>query len=155
MSREFSWHLAKLCCKRLQLRQKAERWLAGQKPPAGKVSGTWVAPKAAGSSAPGSLDTLGVLGKARRERQPLRTSWAFAEWLDLRALTEYACVSERTIRSWMRLPEDPLPSSRIGVKMLVSRRDFDLWLKRHPMKSAGGVNIGAIVDEIVGGIRKS
>jgi hypothetical protein len=112
-------------------------------------------PEVGGELSPGVAGHLGVLGKARRERQPLRTSWAFAQWLDLRALTEYACVSERTIRSWMRLPEDPLPSSRIGVKILVSRRDFDLWLKRHPLKSAGSVNIGAIVDEIVGGIRKS
>jgi hypothetical protein len=73
----------------------------------------------------------------------------------MRALTEYACISERTIGSWLRLPVDPLPAVQVDRKILVSRRDFDLWLKRHPMKSSGSVNIGAMVDEIVGGIRKS
>ena len=32
------------------------------------------------------------------------------EWLDLRALTDYVAVSERTAREWIHRAEDPLPS---------------------------------------------
>jgi hypothetical protein len=42
------------------------------------------------------------------------------EWLDLKALTGYACVSERTLRKWIHRPENPLPAVRAGTKLLVS-----------------------------------
>lgn len=71
----------------------------------------------------------------------------------MRALTEYACISERTIRSWLHLEIDPLPYYRVGGKILVNRREFDLWLKRHRAKPAQDANIGALVDEIVGAIK--
>ena len=71
------------------------------------------------------------------------------EWLDLRALTEYACVSERTIRGWMHLPEDPLPGVQVGKKILVRRSHFDEWLERHPLKSTNGLDVSAMVDQIV------
>ena len=29
------------------------------------------------------------------------------EWMDLKALTQYACVSERTLRDWLHRPIDP------------------------------------------------
>ena len=29
------------------------------------------------------------------------------EWLDLKALTGYACVSERTLREWIHRPRTP------------------------------------------------
>jgi len=37
------------------------------------------------------------------------------EWMDLKALTQYACVSERTLREWLHRPIDPLPASRVGL----------------------------------------
>lgn len=44
-----------------------------------------------------------------------------AEWLDLKALQQYACVSERTLREWIHRPLNPLPATRVGTKLLVRR----------------------------------
>ena len=39
------------------------------------------------------------------------------EWLDIRALTEYACVSERALREWIHRLENPLPAVQVGNKL--------------------------------------
>jgi len=36
------------------------------------------------------------------------------EWMGLRQITEYADVSERTLRAWIHAPVDPLPAIRGG-----------------------------------------
>ena len=71
------------------------------------------------------------------------------EWLDLKALTGYACVSERTIREWIHRPLNPLPASRVGTKILVRRTVFDGWLEAHQVKS---VDVTCIVDEMIAGV---
>jgi excisionase family DNA binding protein len=71
------------------------------------------------------------------------------EWLDLKALQQYACISERTIRGWIHRPDNPLPAVQVGAKILVSRRTFDQWLETHRLKT---VDIGCIVDEVVVGV---
>lgn len=69
-----------------------------------------------------------------------------SEWLDLKALTRYACISERTLRSWIHRAKDPLPSVRVGAKILVRRSVFDSWLETHKLQT---VDVGCIVDEMV------
>jgi excisionase family DNA binding protein len=71
------------------------------------------------------------------------------EWLDLKALTAYACVSERTLREWIHRPTNPLPATRVGTKILVRRTSFDHWLENHRLRS---VDVGCIVDEILAGV---
>ena len=71
------------------------------------------------------------------------------EWLDLRALTAYACVSERTLREWIHRDSDPLPASRMGTKLLVRRNSFDRWLEAHRLTA---VDVGCIVNEIIAGV---
>jgi hypothetical protein len=71
------------------------------------------------------------------------------EWLDLRALQQYACVSERTLRGWIHLSLDPLPAARVGTKLLVRRSTFDHWLENHRVKSLA---VGCIVDEMIAGV---
>jgi excisionase family DNA binding protein len=71
------------------------------------------------------------------------------EWLDLKALQRYACVSERTLREWVHRPIDPLPAARVGAKILVRRSTFDRWLENHQLKV---VDVGCIVDEMVAGL---
>jgi len=71
------------------------------------------------------------------------------EWLDLKALQKYACVSERTIRGWIRRPVDSLPAVQVDKKILVRRSTFDQWLENHKLKA---VDIGCIVDEMVAGV---
>ncbi|MCU1303279.1 MAG: DNA-binding protein [Candidatus Sulfotelmatobacter sp.] len=74
------------------------------------------------------------------------------EWLDLKALQRYACVSERTLREWVHRPIDALPAARVGVKILVRRSTFDHWLENHKLKV---VDVGCIVDEMVAGLTGS
>ena len=71
------------------------------------------------------------------------------EWMDLKALQEYACVSDRTLRGWIHRPEDPLPAVRVGTKILVRLSEFDRWLEAHRVKT---VDVGCIVDEILAGV---
>lgn len=75
---------------------------------------------------------------------------ALPEWLDLKALTAHACVSERTLRDWIHRLNDPLPAARVGTKILVRRSIFDRWLENHRLKP---VDVGCIVDELVAGVR--
>ena len=51
------------------------------------------------------------------------------EWLDLKSLQRYACVSERTLREWIHRGANPLPAARVGTKILVRRSTFDQWLE--------------------------
>ena len=71
------------------------------------------------------------------------------EWLDLKALQRYACVSERTLREWIHRAVNPLPASRVGTKILVRRSAFDAWLEAHKLDR---VDVGCIVDEILAGV---
>ena len=73
------------------------------------------------------------------------------EWLGLRRLAEYSDTSERTLRGWIHSPVDPLPAARVGGKILICRRDFDSWLRRHRIISAESVDVNAIEKEIVEG----
>lgn len=71
------------------------------------------------------------------------------EWLDLKSLMQYACVSERTLRNWIHRAVDPLPAVRVGTKILVRRSTFDQWLENHRVKL---VDVGCIVDEMIAGV---
>jgi excisionase family DNA binding protein len=68
------------------------------------------------------------------------------DWLDLRALLRYACVSERTLRHWIHRPMDPLPAVRVGTKLLVRRSTFDAWLEAHQVTH---VDPEHILDEMI------
>jgi len=71
------------------------------------------------------------------------------EWLDLKTLQTYACVSERTLREWIHRPINPLPAARVGIKLLIRRSAFDHWLESHQVKS---IDVGCIVEEIAAGV---
>ena len=72
------------------------------------------------------------------------------EWLDLRQLTQYAAISERTLRSWIHDSASPLPASQVGGKIFVRRRDFDEYLERHRIRTAESVS--KVVEEIFAGV---
>lgn len=71
------------------------------------------------------------------------------EWLGLRELSQYAAVSDRTLRSWIHSPVDSLPAVRVRGKILVRRREFDSWLERHSVRP---LDLSATVNEIVEGL---
>jgi excisionase family DNA binding protein len=83
----------------------------------------------------------------------MRTGTQFAEeqreWMDLKALTRYACISERTLRDWIHRTSNPLPAAQVGTKILVRRSTFDQWLENHRLQS---VDVACIVDEMVAGV---
>ena len=74
------------------------------------------------------------------------------EWLGLRELTQYANISERTLRSWIYSPRDPLPAAKVCGKVLVRRTDFDSYLQRHRVKSLEEINVDAIVRDVLKGV---
>jgi hypothetical protein len=76
------------------------------------------------------------------------------EWLDLRTLEHYCCTSERTLRDHINREHNPLPARRVGGKLFVSRRAFDLWMESQP-EAARVVDLGGIVDEIVSAVRST
>ena len=86
-----------------------------------------------------------------QEPSPASSGRMTSEWLGLRHLAEYSDTSERTLRGWIHLGVDPLPAFRIGGKILVGRRDFDSWLRRHRIIPAESVDVNAIVKEIAEG----
>jgi excisionase family DNA binding protein len=81
-----------------------------------------------------------------------RTKLEGVEWLDLRSLQKYACVSDRTLREWIHRAVDPLPAVRVGSKILVRRSIFDRWLDAHQVKH---IDVGCIVDELVAGVKET
>ena len=68
------------------------------------------------------------------------------EWLDLRALTKYASVSERTMRHWIHRIANPLPAVRVGSKILVRRSEFDRWLENHRLEP---IEVACIAREMI------
>jgi excisionase family DNA binding protein len=75
------------------------------------------------------------------------------EWLSLRQLTEYAAVSDRTLRDWMHRQPDPLPAVQVDGKILVRRSQFDAWLERYRIKPGTSVDVDAIVGDLVRKVR--
>jgi len=73
------------------------------------------------------------------------------EWMDIKAIQEYACVSERTLRSWIHRAVDPLPAVRVGKKILIRKSVFDKWMEFHQVKN---LDIGCIVDDLVAGVTR-
>jgi excisionase family DNA binding protein len=73
-------------------------------------------------------------------------------WLSLRELTEYASVSERTLREWLHRSTDALPAVRVDGKILVRKSEFDAWLERHRIRP-DSIDVGKIVDDVLKGVR--
>ena len=78
------------------------------------------------------------------------TSQIERNWFGLKELTQYAAVSERTLRAWLHRTVDPLPAVRIGTKILVSRSQFDAWLEHHRLDLTSSVDVDVIVNELIG-----
>jgi excisionase family DNA binding protein len=74
------------------------------------------------------------------------------EWLDLRALQKYACISERTLREWIHRLENPLPAVRVGTKILVRRSTFDAFLEAHKIRA---IDVSCMVNEVLAGVMGS
>ena len=74
------------------------------------------------------------------------------QWLGLKELTQYADLSERTIRSWIYSAVDPLPAAKVCGKVLVRKSDFDAYLQRHRIKRLDEINLDATVQDAIRGV---
>ncbi len=88
---------------------------------------------------------------ARETRRPSEPR-PCKEWLGLRELTRYADISERTLRSWIYSPVDPLPAAKVCGKVLVRKSDFDSYLQRHQAKPLHSIDIDGIVRQVIEGV---
>jgi len=67
------------------------------------------------------------------------------EWMGLRQVTQYASVSNRTLRAWIHAPIDPLPAVRVAGKHLVRRVELDRWLEKHRVRPCQRIELDTIV----------
>ncbi len=73
----------------------------------------------------------------------------------MRALTSYACISERTVRDWMHLPDRPLSAIQVKGKLLFRLSSFDQWLEAHPYKPTEAIDVIHLVDEVLKDLRNA
>jgi len=73
------------------------------------------------------------------------------EWLGLRELSNYADICERTLRSWIYSPVDPLPAVKVSGRVLVRKTDFDAYLERYRVRPVEKLDIEAIVRDVFKG----
>lgn len=69
-------------------------------------------------------------------------------YLPLKVLATYCGLSVRTLRDCLGRLERPLPSYRIGGKILVRRSEFDAWAQQF-RRQPDAADIGALVDDVV------
>ncbi|MGV8080316.1 MAG: helix-turn-helix domain-containing protein [Syntrophales bacterium] len=72
-------------------------------------------------------------------------------YLTVQKLAEYCDHSVRTIRNWLKDPDDPLPCFRPGGrKILISRPEFNKWMKNRRLKQrkVSKETVGDILDKI-------
>ncbi len=61
----------------------------------------------------------------------VQVSVALDPWLSLRALASYCSMCRRTLQALINDLRDPIPSYRVGGRVLVRRSEFDTWMVRH------------------------
>jgi excisionase family DNA binding protein len=57
-------------------------------------------------------------------------------WFSLRALADYSSLSRRTLQDLVHDATDPIPSYKVGGKILVRRSEFDAWMTRRRNQKA-------------------
>jgi excisionase family DNA binding protein len=50
-------------------------------------------------------------------------------WFGIAELVEYSTLSDKTVRRYLRAKEHPIPSYKVGGRVLVKRSEFDAWVK--------------------------
>ncbi len=73
-------------------------------------------------------------------------------YLPLRVLSSYAGLSVRTLRGYLNHPAQPLPSYRIGGKILVRRCEYDAWARQFRIQRPA-MNIDAVVEDVLKDLR--
>src|SRR5688572_30221228 len=72
-------------------------------------------------------------------------------YLPLALLSQYAGLSIRTLRTYLSTRVHPLPSYRVGGKILVRRSDFDEWMNQFRVTSES-VGVDSLVNDVLQGL---
>jgi excisionase family DNA binding protein len=76
--------------------------------------------------------------------------------MDLKAVQQYVCVSERTLREWLHLPVNPLPATQVARgKILINRSQLDRWLETHRFQPVDSIDIDRITDDIMNNLHEA
>ena len=67
-------------------------------------------------------------------------------YLSLKGLAGYSSLSRRSLWDLVNDPRDPLPSYRVGGKLLVRKSEFDRWMVRRRNRKAQAAADLAIAD---------
>ena len=82
----------------------------------------------------------------------MKAQLALPEWMDLKTVQQYACVSERTVRDWIHRAENPLPAVQVERgKLLIKRSQFDRWLESYRYEPR---DLGRIADEVMKDLKR-
>jgi excisionase family DNA binding protein len=72
-------------------------------------------------------DIAAAIAKGRERVEPMPAG----ENMSLKDLAVYAGLSERTLRSLIAAPVNPIPHHRVGRRVLVKRSDYDVWAAQY------------------------
>jgi len=86
----------------------------------------------------------------RLDSRPDVTAVREDAYLPLKALSQYAGLGVRTLRTYLHHPAAPLPHFRVGGKILVRRSEYDAWVRRFRASTASVVD--ALVAETLKGL---
>jgi len=102
----------------------------------------------------------GSQGPVTPSREPTQVRGVLAErvivstpldpFLSLKALASYSGLSVRKLRQHLEDSAHPLPSYRVGSKIVVRRSEFDSWVVRY--RQRGPVEVEGIVREVLNGL---
>jgi excisionase family DNA binding protein len=74
-------------------------------------------------------------------------------YLSLKDLARYSGLSVRTLRGHIADQLRPLPSYRVGGKVLVRRSDFDVWVSQFRVDRSSIASVDSLIDDVVGALR--
>jgi excisionase family DNA binding protein len=72
-------------------------------------------------------------------------------YLPLTRLAHYSGLSVRTLRGYLADRVRPLPHYKVGGKILVSRADFDEWVRQFRVQ-ATPLAVDALVNDVLDGL---
>ena len=50
--------------------------------------------------------------------------------MTIEGLSAYSTLAKRTLQDLLNDPRDPLPSYRVGSRVIIRKSEFDFWLSR-------------------------
>ncbi|RJR42794.1 MAG: DNA-binding protein [Desulfobacteraceae bacterium] len=71
-------------------------------------------------------------------------------YFDLKKLSDYSSMSVRTLREYVTRSDNPIPSFRLGKKIIIKRSEFDGWIEAY-RNSTGGFD--KIVEDVMRDLR--